>query len=256
MQYVDTHTHLYDEAYGEDSDAAVARAVGAGVTKMIFPDINGKARDAMFALASRHRGTVFPCLGLHPTDVDENWRDEMDAIMARRTDTDIVAIGETGMDCHWSRDNVDIQEEAFRAQLDLSLERNLPVIIHNRDATELILNVLKDYRGRGLRGVVHAYSGSYETFREFGKYGDFYVGIGGVVTFPKASVAETVRRIPLDRILTETDSPYLTPVPFRGRRNESAYIPYIAEKIALQKGFDIGTVAAAAWDNAHTLFRI
>ncbi len=254
--FADTHTHLYDDAFDNEGDAAVSRAVDAGVTKLVFPDINCRTREAMFALAGRHPGVVFPCLGLHPTDVEEDWRAEMDAIVGYRPPMDIVAIGEIGMDCHWSTETVQWQEEAFRAQLDLSLERGLPVIIHNRDATALILNVLQDYRGRGLRGVFHAFSGSYETFCSIEKCGDFYIGVGGVVTFPKASIAETVRKIPTDRIVTETDSPYLTPVPFRGRRNESAYIPYIVEKIAERKNVDPDAIASATWENAHRLFNI
>lgn len=141
-------------------------------------------------------------------------------------------------------------------QLDLALELGLPVIVHNRDATELTLRILGDYKGRGLRGVFHAFGGSIETFRQIERLGDWYVGIGGVITFRKASIAETVREIPLERILTETDAPWLTPVPFRGTRNESSYIPYIVEKIAVQKGEDMEKVAETAWKNAHELFRI
>ncbi len=256
MEYIDTHTHLYDEAYGEQGDEAVLRAVEAGVTKLIFPDINSKSRDPMFALASRHSDNVFPCLGLHPTDVGEDWKSEIDAVISLKDRPGLTAIGEIGMDCHWTRDYVAEQEQVLRIQLDLALEKGLPVIIHNREATELILNVLEDYRGRGLRGVFHAFSGSYETFNSLDKYGDFYVGIGGVVTFPKASIGETLKRIPLERILTETDSPYLTPVPFRGQRNESSYIPYIVRKIASIKDVSEEAVAEAALDNAHALFGV
>ncbi len=283
MRYVDTHTHLYSDAYTEGCEAAVDRAVEAGVTKLVFPDINSKTRDDMFSLASKYTGVAYACIGLHPTEVDENWREEMDAIMACRADvglpcdsrsegakdTDgetllpvhksgakLVAIGETGMDCHYSTDMVGIQEETFRIQLDLALEMGLPVIIHNRDATERVLKVLEDYRGRGLRGVFHAYGGSYETFSCLHKYGDFYVGIGGVVTFKKASIAETIRRIPLERIITETDAPWLAPTPFRGQRNESSYIPLIVEKIAEQQGVEPETVAEAVWTNTHNLFNI
>ncbi|MCD8313748.1 MAG: TatD family hydrolase [Bacteroidales bacterium] len=256
MQFVDTHTHLYDEAFEDGCDAAVERAVEAGVVKMILPDTDRSVRDRLFALADRHPGVAFPCLGLHPTEIPEDWKADLDDLMNYKTDLNVVAIGEIGMDLHWSAEKADLQQEVFRIQLDLALERRLPVIIHNRDATKPIMDVLQDYRGRGLRGVFHAFSGSYETFCEIERIGDFYIGIGGVVTFPKASIAETVSRIPLDRILTETDSPYLTPVPFRGKRNESSYIPYIAAKIAAQKGLDTETVAEAAWNNAHELFKL
>lgn len=256
MHFVDTHTHLYMSDYGDGCDDAVRRAIDAGVTKMILPDVDSSVRESVFSMASRFPGSAFPCLGLHPTEIPENWKEEVDRMMEYRDRKGIVAIGETGMDFHWARDNAAIQEEVFRIQLDLALEMDIPVIVHNREATEHTLNILKDYRGRGLRGVFHAYGGSIETFMELQRLGDWYVGIGGVVTFRKASIAETIREIPLDRILTETDAPWLTPVPFRGTRNESSYIPYIAEKIAVQKGTDIETVAGVTSGNAEKLFGI
>ena len=256
MHFVDTHTHLYMSDYGDGCDDAVRRAIDAGVTKMILPDVDSSVRESVFSMASRFPGSAFPCLGLHPTEIPENWKEEVDRMMEYRDRKGIVAIGETGMDFHWVRDNAAIQEEVFRIQLDLALEMDIPVIVHNREATEHTLNILKDYRGRGLRGVFHAYGGSIETFMELQRLGDWYVGIGGVVTFRKASIAETIREIPLDRILTETDAPWLTPVPFRGTRNESSYIPYIAEKIAMQKGTDIETVAVVTSGNAEKLFGI
>lgn len=256
MHFVDTHTHLYMSDYGDGCDDAVRRAIDAGVTKMILPDVDSSVRESVFSMASRFPGSAFPCLGLHPTEIPENWKEEVDRMMEYRDRKGIVAIGETGMDFHWAKDNAAIQEEVFRIQLDLALEMDIPVIVHNREATEHTLNILKDYRGRGLRGVFHAYGGSIETFMELQRLGDWYVGIGGVVTFRKASIAETIREIPLDRILTETDAPWLTPVPFRGTRNESSYIPYIAEKIAMQKGTDIETVAGVTSGNAEKLFGI
>ena len=256
MHFVDTHTHLYMSDYGDGCDDAVRRAIDAGVTKMILPDVDSSVRESVFSMASRFPGSAFPCLGLHPTEIPENWKEEVDRMMEYRDRKGIVAIGETGMDFHWARDNAAIQEEVFRIQLDLALEMDIPVIVHNREATEHTLNILKDYRGRGLRGVFHAYGGSIETFMELQRLGDWYVGIGGVVTFRKASIAETIREIPLDRILTETDAPWLTPVPFRGTRNESSYIPYIAEKVAGLKGTDIEEVAAVTTENARQLFNI
>ena len=256
MQFVDTHTHLYMDDYSDGCGNAVQRAIEAGVTKMILPDVDSKAREKMFSLAEMFPLNTFPCLGLHPTEITENWKSEIDALMEHKGRKDIVAIGETGMDCHWTKDTVREQEEVFRTQLDLAIELGLPVIIHSREATEITLRILGDYKGKGLRGVFHAYGGSIETFREIEKLGDWYVGIGGVVTFKKASIAETVKEIPIERILTETDAPWLAPVPFRGQRNESSYIPHIAQKIAEQKGLDMEKVAAVTWENAHKLFRI
>ena len=255
MTFTDTHTHLYDEAFDGEEDLAVARAVDAGVTKMILPDIDSKTRQPMLDLADRHQGTLFPCIGLHPTSVDALWQEEM-LLMEKHLDRKIWAIGEIGMDCYWSREFIREQEEVLRIQLETAARMSLPVIIHSRESTELIINILKDCSHLGLRGVFHAFSGSAETFRELQKTGDWYIGIGGVLTYRKASIAETVRQIPLERILLETDSPYLTPVPFRGKRNESSYIPHIATRLAELQGTDISEVAHTTTENARKLFGI
>jgi len=233
----------------------VRRAIEASVTKLVMPDTDESVRDAMFSLCDEFPENAFPCLGLHPTEFKDNWREELE-MLDKYTDRRIVAIGEVGLDLHWRSDNLDAQIEVFRRQLELALRLSLPVIIHNREATGHIFRVLDDFRGRGLRGVFHAYSGSAETFREMERYGDWLVGIGGVLTFRKASVAETVKSIPLERIVLETDSPYLTPAPYRGTRNESAYIPIIAEKLSELKGVPIEEIAAVTTANAEKLFGI
>ena len=256
MEFIDTHSHLYDEAFSSEEDLAVERAVKAGVTRMIVPDIDSSTRQAMFELTERHPGTLFPTLGLHPTSVAANWREEMDAVEKALREHKIWAIGEIGIDCYWSKEFLEQQKEAFRIQLEMAEKHGLPVIIHSRESTELIINVLKDYKNHTMRGVFHAYSGSAETFRELQKLGNWYVGIGGVLTYKKASIAETVKEIPLQRIILETDSPYLTPVPHRGKRNESSYIPHIAEKLATQKGITMEEVALTTTANATRLFRL
>lgn len=255
MKFIDTHAHLYDEAFGEEADAAIARAAEAGVDKIIFPDIDSGTRELMFSISDRHPGSVFPCLGLHPTSIGSGWEKEMEA-MEPWLSKDIYAIGEIGMDCYWSKEFIREQQEAFRLQLELADRLSLPVIIHSRESTELIISILKESRHLSLRGVFHAFSGSIETFRELQKLGDWYIGIGGVLTYKKASIAETVKQIPLERILLETDSPYLTPVPFRGKRNESSYIPYIAARLSEQTGRDIAEIAETTTENARKLFRI
>lgn len=255
MHFIDTHTHLYDEAFLGEDDLAVVRAVEAGVTKMILPDIDSQTREAMLALAERHEGTLFPCIGLHPTSVDTGWQNEMLQV-EKHLDRKIYAIGEIGMDCYWSKEFIREQEEVLRIQLEIAARMNLPVIIHSRDSTELLINILKDYAHLGLRGVFHAFSGSLETFRELQRTGNWYIGIGGVLTYKKASIAETVKQIPLERILLETDSPYLTPVPFRGKRNESSYIPYIADRLAELSGHSLEEVAHTTTENAQKLFGI
>jgi TatD DNase family protein len=256
VEFIDTHSHLYDEAFISEEDLAVARAVEAGVTQMILPDIDSASRDAMFRLAERHPGTLFPTLGLHPTSVGANWKDEMDAVEKALPKHRIWAIGEIGIDCYWSKEFLEQQKEVFRLQLEIAHRNSLPVIIHSRESTELIINILKEHKHLGLHGVFHAYSGSAETFRELHKLGDWYIGIGGVLTYKKASIAETVRNIPLDRIVLETDSPYLTPVPHRGKRNESSYIPHIGAKLAELTSADLSEVAETTTQNARKLFNI
>ena len=255
MNFIDTHSHLYDEAFAGEEDLALQRSVEAGVTKLIFPDIDSQSREAMFSFADRHKGTIFTCVGLHPTSVDASWENEMLQV-ERHLDRDIVAIGEIGIDCYWSKEFLEQQKEAFRLQLEIAAKKDLPVIIHSRESTEIIINIIKELRHLDVRGVFHAYSGSKETYRELERLGDWYIGIGGVLTYKKASIAETVKEIPLEKILLETDSPYLTPVPFRGKRNESSYIPYIAQKLAELTGRELEEIAATTTSNAQKLFKI
>ena len=251
MTFIDTHTHIYDEAFAGEEDAVIGRALDAGVALMLQPDVDSRERDAMFSLVERHPGELRAMLGLYPGSVGKDWRDEIDA-MLRYRGRDIVAVGEIGLDYHEGKEFAKEQQEALEWQFDWAAKRGLPVNIHLRDAMGDFLDVVR--RHKGLRGNMHAYSGSYESFLELQKLGDWYIGVGGVVTFKNASLAEVVRKVPLDRIVLETDAPYLTPVPYRGRRNESSYIPYIAEKIAQLKGVSVEEVARTTTNNAKTLF--
>ena len=255
MQFIDTHSHLYDEAFSQDMDLAVERSVHEGVSRIILPDIDSGSRWQMFDLAHRHPDHLYPCIGLHPTSVDADWKTQMEK-MEEFKDEPVVAIGEIGIDCYWSKEFLKEQMEAFRQQLELAARMSLPVIIHSRESTEIIISILKEKRHLGLKGVMHAYSGSVETFKELQNIGDWYIGIGGVLTYKKASIADTVKQIPLERIVLETDSPYLTPVPHRGKRNESAYIPHIAEFLAARKETSMEEVAAVTTENAEKLFGI
>lgn len=255
MRFTDTHSHLYDEAYGAEEDIILGRAVEAGVDRIIIPDIDSQTRESMFTLADRHPGTLFPTLGLHPTSVGPDWQKELEALLEYEKHR-IWAIGEVGIDCYWSKEFLEEQKEVFRIMLRMAHDMSLPVIIHSRDASEVIINILKEHKHLDLRGVFHAFSGSIETYREIRKLGEWSVGIGGVLTFKKASIAETVKSIPLERILLETDAPYLTPVPHRGERNESSYIPIIAARLAELKGIDMEQVAEQTTRNAEKLFGI
>lgn len=257
MTFVDTHTHCTDEAFPthEEQDAFVRRALDAGVSKMLLADVDSRERGAMYDAAARHPGTLFPMLGLYPGSVDANWRDEFDALQAWKG-KGAVAIGEIGLDYHYSTEFKEEQKEALRAQFELAAQWDLPVNIHLRDATDDFFRVLDDCRHLHLRGNLHAFSGSIETFRRIRSYGDWSVGIGGVITFKKASLPQTVAQIPLECILLETDAPYMAPTPLRGTRNESANIPLIAAKVAEVKGVDVETVAEVTTRNAKRLFAI
>lgn len=257
MEFIDTHAHLYDEAFEGQTDEVICRSIENGIDKIIFPDIDSKSRERMFEIAAQYPDNIFPCLGLHPTSVEAGWKAEMDLLEKEKAkERRIYAIGEIGIDCYWSKEFLKEQEEVFRIQLEWASQMDLPVIIHSRESTGLILNILNENKHLNLRGSFHAFSGSIETFNEILKTGEWYVGIGGVLTYKKASIAETVRSIPLDRILLETDSPYLTPVPFRGKRNESSYIKYIAGHLAAIKGCTLEDVASTTTQNAKNLFKL
>lgn len=255
MEFIDTHTHNSDEAYKGHEDEVIARALAAGVTKMLQADTSSKERDAMYALARRHPGVLYPMLGLYPGDVDASWRDEIDKVLSFNA-PDAVAIGEIGLDYHFSTEFKQQQKEALRIQLEMAAKRNLPVNIHLRDATGDFMEIIRDCAHLGLRGNLHAFSGSAETFRQLRGLGDWYVGIGGVLTFKKASIAREILEIPLERIVLETDAPYLAPTPLRGTVNESSNIPLIALALAQIKGTTLQNVAQVTTQNAKQLFGI
>ncbi|MBQ1936140.1 MAG: TatD family hydrolase [Bacteroidales bacterium] len=255
MQFIDTHTHNYDPAYSDCCDEVIQRAQDAGVRALLQADVDSSERANMFALCDKHPGVLYPMLGLYPGSVDNNWQSELDAMLQWK-DKDVVAVGEIGLDYHYGKDFIKEQQEVFRIQLELASQWDLPVNIHLRDATEDMLRILSDCRHLHLRGNLHAFGHSYEVFERVQRLGDWYVGIGGVVTFKKASIGEDIKRIPLERVILETDSPYLTPTPHRGERNESSYIPLIAQFIADQKGISLEEVARVTTENAVNIFGI
>ena len=253
--FIDTHTHYYDEIWSPaEADEAIGRAVAAGVGKMIQADVDSLERPHMWEVAKRHEGVLFQMAGLYPGSVKKDWEEEVEKMLPFVPEA--VAIGEIGLDYHEEGAMRKEQQEALKVQFEIASGAGLPVNIHLRDATGDFLKVLSECRHLGLRGNLHCFGGSWEFFTRVNTFGDFSVGIGGVVTFKNASLAETVRKIPLEKIVLETDCPYLAPVPYRGKRNESAYIPLIAEKIALQKGIDIEEVEAVTTANAQKLFGI
>ena len=255
---IDTHTHLYDEAFADDFTEAVERAARSGVEHLIFPGIDSSVHDRMMECASMTGGKAGTATGLHPTSVREDWKKELGFVENRLSEGGWAAIGEIGLDRHWSDTFFREQTEAFRIQMLWATEAGLPVIIHVREAHDTLFEILDSLQEKGvpMRGVMHAFSGSLETYRRIKSYGGFKVGIGGVVTYRNAGIAVTVKDIPLEDIVLETDSPWLTPVPFRGKRNESAYLRIIAERLADIKGLTMEEVDRVTTDNAKSLFNI
>jgi len=256
IEYIDTHTHIYDRAFDSDVDQAIERAKRSGISAAVLPAIDRENHKRLLGLSEKYPGYLYPCTGLHPTSVGNSWRQELELVHKNASKGGYCAIGEIGLDGYWSKDFMKEQTEVFESQLRLASTFNLPVIIHSRDATEEIFRVLDRVRELSLRGVFHAFSGSYETFCRLSDYGDFMIGIGGVVTYKNSKLPETLKKIPLDRIILETDSPWLTPVPYRGTRNEPSYIPVIAAAVARAKDCSPGKVAEITTGNALSLFGI
>lgn len=254
--FIDTHCHFNDASFASDAADAIQRAVDAGVGIMLQADIDSSERESMFALVDSHSGHLRPMLGLYPGSVRSNWMDEIDALRPWQSRSDIVAIGEIGLDYHYGTEWKAQQQDAFKVQLEIACSMGLPVNIHLRDATDDFFRVMDSCKGLPLRGNLHAFSGSIETFRRLEAYGDWYVGIGGVLTFKNASIARVVRDIPLERILLETDAPYLAPTPHRGQRNEPSMIPLIAGFLASVKETSIEEVARVTTSNAKALFNL
>jgi len=256
MELTDTHSHIYDEAFDEDREAVVQRALDEGVDRLILPGISSKEHLAMTTCADQYPDIAFPCIGLHPTEVEENWQEEMRFVRDNLHSRRFYGIGEIGLDYYWSRDFEKEQKRVFAEQIEIAAEEDLPILIHSRNATDAIFEVLEDFKNCDIKGIFHAFSGSYETYCQCLKYGDFKFGIGGVCTYKKAGIAEVVPRMSLSDLVLETDCPWLTPVPHRGTRNESSYIKIIAEKVAQLRGIGLEAVAEATTATARTLFGI
>lgn len=255
IEYIDTHCHLSDEAFRGEEDRVIRASREAGVVTMLQADTDSSERDAMYRLCAAHSDCLKPMLGLYPGSVRENYREEMDKVYGH-VGMGEVAIGEVGLDYHGGTDFKEQQKEVLEAQMQLAAKLDLPLNIHLRDATQDFLDVLKANAGLGLRGNMHAFSLNAQVFKQICRYGDWYAGIGGVLTFRKASIATEIAGIPLERIVLETDAPYLAPTPFRGTRNSSANIPVIAEFLATLKGISIVECAQVTTSNAKQLFGI
>ena len=253
---IDTHCHLYDEAFRPDFDDVLARARESGVEACVMPGIDRASHEAVVATADALPDFAFPCIGLHPTSVAENWEEELDFVKTHLPDRRWYAVGEIGLDEYWSKDFVKEQIRVLEEQIVLAAEAGLPVIIHLREATDDFLRVLDEVRGVSFRGVMHAWSGSYEMYRRLLGMADFKFGIGGVVTYKNAGVAVALEKMSLDDVVLETDCPWLTPVPYRGKRNEPSYVRLVAEKVAQIKGLAPEAVGETTTANARRLFKL
>lgn len=251
---IDTHIHLDEEAYAPDREEVIARQRESGVEAMIVPGVNAASIEGIFAVAHNHPEYCYPALGFHPQDVKADWQEQWTIIeqAIRAHKEEIVAIGEIGFDYYWDTTFKDEQREVFQRQLNLAEELNLPVMIHSREATEDTLNVLKTAH---VRGVIHCFNGSKEVAQQYLQMG-FYLGIGGVLTFKNCKLSETLEVVPLDRIVLETDGPYLAPTPHRGERNESRLMIHVAERLAQVYNCSVEQIIETTSRNARQLFAI
>lgn len=253
--YVDSHTHLYLDTFEADREQMVHRALDAQVKRMLLPNIDSSSMEAMFRLSDQFPGHCFPMMGLHPGSVKENYLEELAQVERALTREGIIAVGETGIDLYWDKSFIKEQQEAFASQIKWAMELDLPLVIHARDSFPEIFELLDSRGGPSLRGVFHSFTGGREELNRALSY-DFFIGINGIVTFKNSDLREVVKHIPLNRLLLETDSPFLAPVPFRGKRNESAYLVEIARKVADIHNLPLQEVARITSRNAELLFRL
>jgi TatD DNase family protein len=253
---IDTHAHLYSKEFDTDRDEVIRRAVDNGVAKLVIPSTEMSDFDAMMKLCEDYPQICFPAVGLHPTSVGEGYENELAFVEKQLDSYSFVALGEIGIDCYWSMDCIVQQRDAFEKQIRMAQQRNLPVIIHARDSFSEIFAILDRIHTPDTRGVFHGFSGTRDDYLKIREYGTFKTGIGGVITFKNSKLSQTLEIIPITDIVLETDAPYLTPHPYRGKRNESSYIPIIAQKIAELKNLSIEEVDKITSENAETLFRL
>lgn len=251
---IDTHCHIDEEAFNADREEVIARQQESGVEAMIVPGVNVASIETVLQVCRAHPGYCFPALGLHPEDVKADWQEQLAIVenAIRAHHNELVAIGEIGLDYYWDKTFKEEQQEVLRRQLLLARELNLPVILHNREATEDIIRIVREVGGRG---VFHCFNGSRETAQQILDMG-FYIGIGGVLTFKNSKLAEKLENVPLERILLETDAPYMAPVPHRGERNESRFMIHVAERLAQVYNCTIEDIISATTVNAKQLFCI
>ena len=255
IEFIDTHTHLFEPEFAEDREMVVQRAVEAGVKTLCLPCITEASLSRMEEMCAAFPGICYPMIGLHPTELGDDYQTVLDRMYKELKGCDrYIAVGEVGLDLYWDDTRKNGQLDAFRQQIEWAAETGLPLAIHSRNAFDELYKVMDDNRSKGLTGVFHCFSGDADEARELLSFEGFYLGIGGVVTYKKSSLLSALAAVPLERVVLETDSPYLAPVPKRGKRNESSYVPFVAHKLAEIYGCSVEHVAEVTTANARRLF--
>lgn len=252
---IDTHSHLFLDDFSEDLPQVMERAKQAGVTSVFMPNIDSTTIEPLLSVCAAYPGYCFPMIGLHPTSVNESYKEELDVVRKwLETSTQFVALGEIGLDFYWDKTFEKEQLAVFEQQIEWALEYSLPVVIHSRDAFDAIYKVMERYKGTALTGIFHSFTGTAEEAARLLEFRGFMLGINGVVTFKKSTLPEVLLSVPLERIVLETDSPYLTPAPNRGKRNESAYVKDTMLKVAALYAMAPEQVSEVTSQNALKVF--
>jgi TatD DNase family protein len=253
--FIDTHAHLYAKAFDADRKEMIARAIGEGVDLFLLPNIDRESIGPMLELAAAHPQRCLPMIGLHPTSVKADYEAELAEVAARLETRDWLAVGEIGIDLYWDDTFVAQQRDAFLRQARWAFAKDRPIVIHSRESIDLIIELLQELGSEMPRGVFHCFTGDARQARQIRELG-YYLGLGGVLTFKNSGLDQVIREVPLESLLLETDAPYLAPVPHRGKRNESAYVVRVAEKLAEIKDIPLETIATETTSNAIKLFRL
>ena len=252
---IDTHTHLYSEEFDGDRSEMIQRALDKGISKFFLPAIDSEYHENMLTLESEYPSKIFAMMGLHPTYVKpESWENELQIVENYLKQRKFCAVGEIGIDLYWDKSTLDIQVKAFEQQIDWAMAYDLPIVIHTRESFDQVFEVLEGKKHPKLRGIFHCFSGSLEQAKHAIDL-NFLLGIGGVVTFKNGKIDQFLHEIPLEKIVLETDSPYLAPVPHRGKRNESAYLDLVVGKLVDIYKKDFAEIDRITTENAEKIFR-
>jgi len=248
---IDTHSHIYDEAFESDRAEMIERAKNVGVKKIILPNVDSRSLPKMLKLTNEYPDYCYAAIGLHPTSVQDDYKSELELVKSELEQRKYIAVGEIGIDLYWDKTFYKEQVVAFQQQIEWALEYKLPIIVHVRDSFRETMEALKPFHGKGLKGVFHSFTGNIDEANEILEFGGFMLGINGIATFKNSTLDETLRQVSLDNIILETDAPYLTPMPFRGKRNESSYLKYICEKLAEIYNVDFDEIDRITTRNAE-----